>query len=269
MAKADTVFMYIGTYTNEAAAHADYDIVKDLHTLGAVGTYDAAVVSKKETARSTSTRMRPPPVTVPGAGRGDRRISCSGPVPAVPARRRRDRRRVGRREKRPRVEGHVAQRRQGAYGEFIDDGEAALVIVGESTIEGGHREGRPQGPEACRQGARRQLQGHRQGDQASGRRSQLTKPGPSQGTARAGQAATPALRRTHEACSPVHRPGVRKRLLVPAAVLIPVLSGLAAGCSRDTEWVRASLLDATAEGPTHWRAYQTDRSCIEVPRTMR
>ena len=29
----------------------------------------------------------------------------------------------------------------------------------------------------------------------------------------------------------VHRPGVRKRLLVPAAVLIPVLSGLAAGCS--------------------------------------
>jgi len=29
----------------------------------------------------------------------------------------------------------------------------------------------------------------------------------------------------------VHRPGVRIGLLVPAAVLIPVLSGLAAGCS--------------------------------------
>ena len=31
----------------------------------------------------------------------------------------------------------------------------------------------------------------------------------------------------------VHRPGVRIRLLVPAAALIPVLSGLAAGCSSE------------------------------------
>ena len=30
MAKPDAVFIYIGTYPNEAAARADYDVVKDL-----------------------------------------------------------------------------------------------------------------------------------------------------------------------------------------------------------------------------------------------
>src|SRR5271155_971893 len=46
MAKADGVFMYIGTYPNEGAARADYEGVKDLHALGAVGSYDAAVIHK-------------------------------------------------------------------------------------------------------------------------------------------------------------------------------------------------------------------------------
>ena len=46
MAKPDAVFIYIGTYPSEAAARDDYDIVKDLHAAGAVGTYDAAVVTK-------------------------------------------------------------------------------------------------------------------------------------------------------------------------------------------------------------------------------
>ena len=44
MAKPDAVFIHIGTYPDEAAARADYDVVKDLHAAGAVGTYDAAVV---------------------------------------------------------------------------------------------------------------------------------------------------------------------------------------------------------------------------------
>ena len=46
MAKADGVFIYIGTYPNEGAARADYEGVKDLHALGAVGSYDAAVIRK-------------------------------------------------------------------------------------------------------------------------------------------------------------------------------------------------------------------------------
>ena len=56
------MFIYIGTYPSEAAARADYDIVKDLHAAGAVGTYDASVVTKDESGKvhvnkdETSTR---------------------------------------------------------------------------------------------------------------------------------------------------------------------------------------------------------------------
>ena len=46
MSKADGVFIFIGTYASEVDARADYEIVKELHAAGAVGTYDAAVVSK-------------------------------------------------------------------------------------------------------------------------------------------------------------------------------------------------------------------------------
>jgi uncharacterized membrane protein len=51
MAKAAGMFVYIGTYPSEAAARADYDLIKDLHADGAVGTYDAAVVTKDESGK--------------------------------------------------------------------------------------------------------------------------------------------------------------------------------------------------------------------------
>jgi uncharacterized membrane protein len=46
MAKPDSLFVFIGTYPDETSARADYEVVKDLHALGAVGSYDAAVVTK-------------------------------------------------------------------------------------------------------------------------------------------------------------------------------------------------------------------------------
>ena len=46
MKNPDGVFLYIGTYPDEVAARADYDVVKDLHAQGIVGSYDAAVVTK-------------------------------------------------------------------------------------------------------------------------------------------------------------------------------------------------------------------------------
>ena len=46
MAKPDAIFNFFGTYPDEVAARADYDVVKDLHAAGAVGTYDASVVTK-------------------------------------------------------------------------------------------------------------------------------------------------------------------------------------------------------------------------------
>jgi uncharacterized membrane protein len=51
VAKPETVFIYIGTYPDEAAARDDYGVVKDLHAAGAVGTYDAAVVTKDDAGK--------------------------------------------------------------------------------------------------------------------------------------------------------------------------------------------------------------------------
>ena len=71
MAKPDGVFLFIGTYPDEEHRREyDYDLVKDLHAAGAVGTYDAAVVTKDAAAaRYTSTRTRWPPGTERGAAR--------------------------------------------------------------------------------------------------------------------------------------------------------------------------------------------------------
>ena len=46
LAAEDGMFLYIGTYPSEAAARDDYDVVKDLHSVDVVGTYDAAVITK-------------------------------------------------------------------------------------------------------------------------------------------------------------------------------------------------------------------------------
>ncbi len=51
MAKAAGMFVFIGTYPSAAAARDDYDLIKDLHADGAVGTYDAAVVTKDESGK--------------------------------------------------------------------------------------------------------------------------------------------------------------------------------------------------------------------------
>jgi len=51
MAKPEAVFIYVGTYASEAAARDDYGMVKDLHASGAVGTYDAAVVTKDDSGK--------------------------------------------------------------------------------------------------------------------------------------------------------------------------------------------------------------------------
>jgi len=51
MAQSGDVAIYIGTYLNEAGAQADYDVVKGLHEAGAIGTYDAAVVTKDESGK--------------------------------------------------------------------------------------------------------------------------------------------------------------------------------------------------------------------------
>ena len=132
MSNSDAVFIYIGTYPSEASARGDYEIIKDLHAAGAVGTYDASVVTKDDAGKvhvnkdETATRhgawggaavgalvgiLFPPSILVGaavGAGVGG-------------------------------VSGHLWKGMSRAdvkeFGDLIDAGQAALVVVGESTIE--------------------------------------------------------------------------------------------------------------------------------------
>lgn len=132
MAKPDTTFIWIGTYTSEAAARADYEVVKDLHHLGAVGTYDAAVVTKHPDGKvrvhkdEMATRHGAWGGAAAGAAVGILFPPSILGAAAVGAA-------VGG------ISGHLwrglSRRDVKEFGELIDEGEAALVVVGESTVD--------------------------------------------------------------------------------------------------------------------------------------
>jgi uncharacterized membrane protein len=132
MSKSDGVVIYVGTYASEVDARADYDIVKDLHAAGAVGTYDAAVITKDDKGKihldkdETTTRHGAWGGAAAGALVGilfPPSIIGSAIVGAA----------IGG------VSGHLwkgmSRTDVKEFGEAIDAGEAALVIVGETTIE--------------------------------------------------------------------------------------------------------------------------------------
>jgi uncharacterized membrane protein len=132
MAKPDGIFLYLGTYPSEAVARSDYDIVKDLHSAGAVGTYDAAVVTKDESGKvhvnkdEMATRHGGWGGAAAGAAIGllfPPAILGSALVGGA----------IGG------VSGHLWRGLSRAdvkdLGELIDTGEAALLIIGASTME--------------------------------------------------------------------------------------------------------------------------------------
>ena len=132
MAKPEAVFIYIGTYPNKAQARDDYQIVKDLHSEGAVGSYDAAVVTKDDRGKvhvnkdEMATRHGAWGGAAAGAVVGilfPPSVIGTALVGAA----------VGG------VSGHLWRGMSRAdvkeFGEAIDSGQAALVIVGETTIQ--------------------------------------------------------------------------------------------------------------------------------------
>src|SRR5258708_15993160 len=46
MAESGSTFVLVATYPDEAAARDDYQVVKDAHAAGLVGSYDAAIVTR-------------------------------------------------------------------------------------------------------------------------------------------------------------------------------------------------------------------------------
>jgi len=131
MAKSEAVFIYVGTYPSKAVAEADYNIVKDLHAAGAVGTYDAAVVTKDDAGKVhvNKDEMAARHGAWGGAAVGAL-VGCLFP-PSIIATTAAGAAIGG-------VSGHLWRGMSRAdakeLGELIDDGQAALVIVGESKV---------------------------------------------------------------------------------------------------------------------------------------
>jgi uncharacterized membrane protein len=132
MAENNDVFVFIGTYSNLEAAQQDYEAVKELHSQGIIGTYDAAVVSKDAHDRVHVHKHEKP--TQHGAWTGvavgaliglltPLSLIGSAILGGV----------VGG------VAGHLWRGMSRAdmkeLGETLDEGQAALVVIGRSELE--------------------------------------------------------------------------------------------------------------------------------------
>lgn len=132
MSKAGNTFIYVATYPDEATARDDYQVVRDLHAGGLVGSYDAAVVTKDGRGRihenkdETATRHGAWWGVAAGAAVGiifPPAVLGAAAVGGV----------IGG------VSGHLSKgmsrSRARELGDFIGPGEAGLVVVGEEKVE--------------------------------------------------------------------------------------------------------------------------------------
>ena len=132
MATTDGTFIFVATYPNEAAAREDYQVVKELHARGLVGAYDAAVVTKDangkvhENKDETATRHGAWWGVAVGAAVGvifAPTVIGAAAVGGV----------IGA------VTGHLAKGMPRStakeLGDFIEPGQAGLLVVGESKVE--------------------------------------------------------------------------------------------------------------------------------------
>jgi uncharacterized membrane protein len=129
---ADDTFIYVATYPDATAAQADYQTVKELHAGGLVGSYDAAIVTKDvngkvhEKKDETATRHGAWWGVAAGAAVGvlfPPAVLGAAAVGGV----------VGG------VSGHLSKGMSRSnvkqLGDFIDPGQAGLIVVGESKVE--------------------------------------------------------------------------------------------------------------------------------------
>src|SRR6202042_3871954 len=132
VAKTDSTFIYVATYPSETAARDDYQVVKGLHSSGLVGSYDAAVITKDASGKihenkdETATRHGAWWGVAAGAAVGlifPPAILGAAAAGGV----------IGG------VSGHLSKgmsrSRAKELGDFIDPGEAGLVVVGETKVK--------------------------------------------------------------------------------------------------------------------------------------
>jgi uncharacterized membrane protein len=132
MSGSDSTFVLMATYPDEATARDDYEVVKEAHAAGLVGSYDAAVITKDasgkihESKDETATRHGAWWGIAAGAAVGaifPPSILGTAAVGGL----------IGG------ISGHLAKgmSRSDAkeLGDFIDPGQAGLVVVGENKVE--------------------------------------------------------------------------------------------------------------------------------------
>jgi uncharacterized membrane protein len=128
----EPLFLFIATYDDEADAWLDYEAVKDLHAMGVIGTYDAAVVTKDDDGNVKVHKHEK--ATQHGAWSGVVVGAVVGiffpPFLVADAL-------IG--GLAGGVIGHVwrgmSRKDVRELGELLDEGDAALVVVGKSTLE--------------------------------------------------------------------------------------------------------------------------------------
>ena len=132
MSATDSTFIFVATYPDEATAQGDYQVVKDLHAGGLVGSYDAAVVTKDASGKvhenkdETATRHGAWGGIAAGAAVGvlfaPAVLGAAAVGGAVGA-----------------VSGHLSKgmsrSRAKELGDFIDPGQAGLIVVGENKVK--------------------------------------------------------------------------------------------------------------------------------------
>jgi uncharacterized membrane protein len=126
------VFLYLATYDSEDTAREDYNVLKELHATGVVGTYDAAVVTKDADGKVHVDKHEKP--TQHGAWTGAGVGAVLGILfpPSI----------IGSAIVAGAAGGLIGHVWRGLsrsdvkeLGELIDEGEAALLVIGRDQLE--------------------------------------------------------------------------------------------------------------------------------------
>jgi uncharacterized membrane protein len=127
------MFLYAGEYESVEEAKADLEVLKELHREHVVGTYDAAVVTKNEEGKVEIVDKIEKPTQhggwagmAVGAAMGlifPPGILVGGLLGA------------GAGALMGHLEGGMSRQDVKEVGEMLDDSEAALIVVGEATLE--------------------------------------------------------------------------------------------------------------------------------------
>jgi uncharacterized membrane protein len=127
----EPVFLYVARYPNEAEAREDYQVLLELHAAGVVGTYDAAVVTKDDHKVHVHKHEKP---TQHGAWTGIAVGAVVGIIfpPSI----------IGSAAVAGVAGGLIGHFWGGlsrsdvkALGDFLDEGQAALLVIGKSKLQ--------------------------------------------------------------------------------------------------------------------------------------